>query len=73
MRAFRCEEGEAQVQRQMQRLAVFCNGPAGLARALRDVRKAARSGGAGYDPVRHAALLRLMRLKARDGIAGGAA
>lgn len=71
VRAFRTEDGEAQVQRHMSRLSLFCRGPASLARALREVRKAALAGGAGYDPARHAALLRLSRLKLRDGAAGG--
>ncbi|MFG1249291.1 hypothetical protein [Xanthobacter flavus] len=60
--AFAAEAAEMQVGRQMRGLEVFCEGPAGIARALRAARKAARAGGAGYDPVRHAALLRLQRL-----------
>lgn len=71
LRAFRCEDGEAQVRRHMSGLSLFCQGPASLARALREVRKAAHAGRAGYDPARHAALLRLSRLKPRDGAAGG--
>lgn len=71
LRAFRSEDGEVQVLRQMFRLSLCCREPAGLARALREVRKAALAGGGGYDPVRHAALLRMSRLKRRDGTAGG--
>lgn len=59
--AFTVEAADAQVGRLMQGLEVFCEGPAGIARALRTARKAARSGGMGYDPARHAALLRLQR------------
>lgn len=61
--AFAAEAAETQVGRQMRGLEVFCEGPAGIARALRAARKAARAGGVGYDPARHAALLRLQRLK----------
>ncbi len=60
--AFAAEAADAQVGRLMRGLEVFCEGPAGIARALRHARKAARAGGAGYDPARHAALLRLQRL-----------
>ncbi|WP_296583410.1 hypothetical protein [Xanthobacter sp.] len=60
--AFAAEAAEMQVGRLMRGLEVFCEGPAGIARALRATRKAARAGGAGYDPARHAALLRLQRL-----------
>lgn len=59
--AFAAEDSEAQVARLMPGLAMFCEGPEGLARALRQARKAARAGGRGYDPARHAALLRLAR------------
>ncbi|MFG1346268.1 hypothetical protein V5F59_15345 [Xanthobacter autotrophicus DSM 431] len=61
VRGFACEDGEAQVLRLMSGLAPFLGAPAGLARALREARKAARSGAAGYDPARHAALVRLAR------------
>ncbi|MBP2149323.1 hypothetical protein J2126_002046 [Xanthobacter flavus] len=64
--AFAAEAAEMQVGRLMRGLEVFCEGPEGIARALRQVRKAARAGGAGYDPARHAALLRLQR-QARTG------
>jgi hypothetical protein len=60
--AFAAEAAEVQVGRLMRGLEVFCEGPAGIDRALRAARKAARAGGAGYDPARHAALLRLQRL-----------
>ena len=60
--AFAAEAADAQVERLMLGLGLFCEGPAAVARALRHARKAARSGGAGYDPARHAALLRLQRL-----------
>ena len=60
--AFVAEAADVQVGRLMRGLDVFCEGPAGIARALRAARKAARAGSAGYDPARHAALLRLQRL-----------
>lgn len=66
VRAFRFEEASDQVLRHVPGLALFCGGPAGLARALRQVRKAAWAGEAGYDPARHAALLHLAR-RARGG------
>ena len=59
--AFTCEDPEAQVRRHMAGLAVVHAAPAALARALRLARKAAFRGGAGYDPARHAALIRLAR------------
>lgn len=68
--AFRCEEAKEQVLRQLPGLVLFCGCPAGIARALRQARKAARAGDAAYDPVRHAALLRLARLGTRAGVAG---
>lgn len=64
--AFAAEEADVQVGRLMGGLAAFCGGPGGVARALRAQRKAARAGGPGYDPARHAALLRLQRLCARE-------
>ncbi|MFG1205100.1 hypothetical protein V5F29_22215 [Xanthobacter aminoxidans] len=60
--AFVAEAADVQVGRLMRGLDVFCEGPAGIARALRAARKAARAGSASYDPARHAALLRLQRL-----------
>lgn len=59
--AFTAEDAEAHLRRLMPGLEVFCGGPAGIGRALRHARKAARAGEAGYDPVRHAALARLLR------------
>ncbi|MDI4657591.1 hypothetical protein [Xanthobacter autotrophicus] len=59
--AFTCEDPEAQVRRHMAGLAVAYGAPSALARALRLARKAAFRGGIGYDPARHAALVRLMR------------
>lgn len=59
--AFTCEDPEAQVARHMAGLGILCARPDMLARALRAVRKAALRGGRGYDPARHAALLRLAR------------
>lgn len=61
--AFVAETAEVHVGRLMRGLVLFCEGPGGIARALRAARKAARAGGAGYDPARHAALLRLQRLE----------
>ncbi|MCG5235160.1 hypothetical protein [Xanthobacter oligotrophicus] len=62
--AFTCEDPEAQVRRHMVGLAVAYGAPAALARALRLARKAAFRGGIGYDPARHAALVRLARTRA---------
>ena len=59
--AFAAEAAEVQVGRLMRGLEVFCAGPEGIARALRQARQAAQAGGTGYDPARHAALLRLQR------------
>ncbi len=60
LRAFRPGDPETDVRRRMAALAVLLSRPEDLRRALRDSRKAARSGAAGYDPARHAALLRLL-------------
>lgn len=68
--AFAAETADVQVGRLMGGLELFCEGPAGVARALREARKAARSGGAGYDPARHAALLRLQRLGRKSHCSG---
>ncbi|MEP9354361.1 hypothetical protein ABLE93_12260 [Xanthobacter sp. KR7-65] len=65
--AFPAEDAETQMARLMPGLAVFCAEAHGLARALRQARKAARVGAAGYDPARHAALLRLKRYGAHKG------
>lgn len=59
--AFRCADADAQVKLQMRWMAVRCPEAHLLARALREARKSAWRGGAGYDPARHAALLRLVR------------
>jgi len=59
--AFTCEDPEARVRRHMAGLAIAYGGPAALAQALRLARKAAFRGGIGYDPARHAALVRLAR------------
>ncbi|MFG1244703.1 hypothetical protein [Xanthobacter versatilis] len=68
--AFTCEDPEARVRRHMAGLAIAYGAPAALARALRLARKAAFRGGIGYDPARHAALVRLARSRPgrlRDG------
>ncbi|MEP9351619.1 hypothetical protein [Xanthobacter sp. KR7-225] len=64
IRAFRAEESETLVRRKMEAMRRAAPGAAEIARALRGARKAAsslRSGAGGYDPVRHAALLRLAK------------
>jgi len=61
LRAFRPADAEDQVRQRMAALAVLLSRPAEISRALRDARKAAWGRGAGYDPARHAALLRLQR------------
>lgn len=64
IRAFRAEEPEAQVRRRMETVRQTMPAAPEIARALRLARKAAlsrRLGESGYDPVRHAALLRLAR------------
>lgn len=64
VRAFRASDPEREVCRRMAALALFMRGD-DLRRALRDSRKSARAGAAGYDPARHAALLRLLKAEAR--------
>lgn len=66
LRAFRPSDPERDVRGRMAALAVLMSGPQELRRALRDSRKAARSGAAGYDPARHAALLRLLAAQGRS-------
>lgn len=61
LRAFRCADAEDEVRQRMAALAVLLSRPAEICRALRDARKAAWGCGTGYDPARHAALLRLQR------------
>ncbi len=63
VRAFRCEEAEAQVERRRVALAVLLSTPQDIARALRAARREARMGARGYDPARHAALIRLWKAK----------
>lgn len=76
VRAFRCEEAEAQVERRRVALAVLLSTPQDIARALRAARREARMGARGYDPARHAALVRLWKAKGeeagRAGRPGGA-
>ena len=71
IRAFRCEEAEAQVERRLAALAVLFADPRDIEHALRDARRAGRTGALHYDPARHAALARLWR--ARSAGATGAA
>jgi len=62
-RAFRASEPEQDIARRMAGLSLGgYSGPA-LQRALRAARRAARAGALGYDPARHAALLRLLKQK----------
>jgi len=58
---FRCDEPEAQVTQRTSALGAFLTGRAEIERALRDARRAGRTGAAHYDPARHAALLRMLR------------
>lgn len=58
IRAFRTFDRESEVVRRMANLSVLLSG-AEIRRALRQTRRAARAGERGYDPARHAALLRL--------------
>jgi hypothetical protein len=58
IRSFRAEQRNGQIARQHQFLGLGRVGGAALARALREQRRAARSG-KGYDLARHAALLAL--------------
>ncbi len=69
IRAFRCEEAEAQVERRLAALALLFTDPGDIERALRDARRAGRTGALHYDPARHAALARLWRAQGA-GIAG---
>ncbi|MFG1477402.1 hypothetical protein V5F53_01905 [Xanthobacter sp. V4C-4] len=71
IRAFRCEEAEAQVERRRVALAVMFAQPQDIARALREARRAGRAGAGFYDPARHAALIRLWKARARPVRAGG--
>jgi hypothetical protein len=74
IRAVRVESREAQLARRVFTLGIDerrLHDPAvrrRLARALRHERRAARSGRAPYDPVRHLVLVRLER-RARRGVA----
>lgn len=59
IRAFRSFDRESDLLRKMANLSIIFAGTAELHRALRQARRAARAGERGYDPARHAALLRL--------------
>ncbi len=61
VRAFRCSDREQAVGEHTALLGHFITGPTEIARALREVRKAAMNQSLHYDPARHAALLRLAR------------
>lgn len=62
IRAFRSDEKEQEICGRLQILRSFAQeSPAPLLAALRAARQAARAGAAGYDPVRHAALCRMVR------------
>lgn len=70
IRAFRCEDPEAQVERRRLALAVLFPTPDDVERALREARRAGRDGARHYDPARHAALIRLWKARSRDGRTG---
>lgn len=61
IRAFRSDDGKAQVERCEVVLATLFAGPGDLRRALRQARRARLQGSGAYDVARHAALLRLAR------------
>lgn len=61
IKAFRCEEAEAQVERCKAGLALFLSTPQDIGRALRAARRDGRMGASHYDPARHAALIRLWK------------
>ncbi len=70
IRAMRVEDAERECERRLEAFGLFervidRDSEAGfalrIARALRAERRAARTGGAGYDPVRHLVLVRLNR------------
>lgn len=63
VRAFRCSDREQVVGERTALLGLFLSNPADIARALREVRKAAMNQALHYDPARHAALLRLARTR----------
>jgi len=64
VRGFRLSDPEREVCGRMAALALFMR-PEDVRRALRASRKDARAGAAGYDPARHAALLRLLKVAGR--------
>lgn len=61
VRAFCCSDREQAVGERTVLLGHFLTSPTEIARALREVRKAAMTQALHYDPARHAALLRLSR------------
>ncbi len=61
IRAFRAEDGKAQVERGTAALRVLYPAPLDLLRALRQARRARLQGCIHYDVARHAALMRLAR------------
>lgn len=63
VRAFRCSDREQAVGERTALLGHFLSSPSDIARALREVRKAAMNQSLHYDPARHAALLRLARME----------
>ncbi|OYX13117.1 MAG: hypothetical protein B7Z15_08380 [Rhizobiales bacterium 32-66-8] len=63
VRAYRASEPEQDIARSMAALALAGSTGVALQGALRAARRAARAGARGYDPARHAALLRLMKQK----------
>lgn len=66
IQAFRSTEKEQEIGGRLRCLGIFDqDSPAPLLAALRAARRAARCGGAGYDPVRHAALCRMVRAEGR--------
>lgn len=62
VRAFRPVEKEQEIGGRLAILRTFAqDDPAQILAALRAARQAARAGGPGYDPARHAALCRMAR------------
>ncbi len=72
IQAFRPVEKEQEIVGRLRILRTFAqDSPAQIVAALRAARRAARAGGPGYDPARHAALCRMART--RDQTTTGAA
>ncbi len=65
IRGFAADEAEAQVQRRMKAVHHLGTSPRDIARALRQARKSAFGPLGSYDPVAHAALIRLSKAARR--------